>query len=109
MNENIAVIGEESFVSGFQGLGIDLFRVQGSQSAQQLLEKLVKEMYPIIYITETYAQEFMELIEQLSKVSHSSIVIIPGIGIDKKLGEKKIRSIIRRAIGTDDFNTKRGE
>ncbi len=105
MKDGIAIIGEENFIYGFRGLGIDVFAVENPQAAQQVLEELVENQYPIIYITETYAQEFMELIEQLNKVSSSSIVIIPGAGIDKNLGEQRLKDIIRKAIGTEMLDT----
>ena len=107
MKENIGVIGEENFISGFRGVGIDIFCVQDFQEARHILEKLVKEEYAIIYVTETYAQGFMEVIQQLNKVYHSSIVIIPGAGIDKKLGEQKLKNIIRKAVGSEVISSEK--
>lgn len=105
MKENIAIIGEKNFIYGFQGLSVDIFGVQNQQEARQMLEELVKQTYPIIYITETYARDILDLIEHLNKISSSSIVIIPGTGVTEKLGDQQLKNIIRKAVGTEIINS----
>ncbi|GAI04203.1 unnamed protein product, partial [marine sediment metagenome] len=63
----IAVIGEEDFVRGFEGIGFSVFPIEDSKRATEILKEISSKDFPIIYITETIAKEIEENIEEISK------------------------------------------
>jgi len=67
----------------------------------ELLNKLVKEEYAVIFITEEIGCQIIEEIEILQKTSFTSITIIPSKSEKKYLGLKILRNNIEKAIGTD--------
>ena len=55
--QNIAVIGDRQSVQSFRCVGFDTFEAEDNAQAFDMLRKAIKDEYPIIFITEDYAQE----------------------------------------------------
>ena len=105
---NVAVIGDADTTTGFRLAGITAVYEAKSQTAPQVLEKVLTEDYDIIIITESLAA-FAE--EQLSEVRGKAtpvIVEIPdkkgSIGYTKKI----LKEVIKNAVGVD-ITLRRGE
>jgi V/A-type H+-transporting ATPase subunit F len=73
----------------------------GNSEAVEILDKLVKEEYAVIFVTEDIASQIFEEIERLQETSFSSLTIIPNKLEKKYLGLKILRRNIEKAIGTD--------
>ncbi|MBA7663140.1 V-type sodium ATPase subunit G [subsurface metagenome] len=97
----IALMGDKDTIIGFKLLGVSLFPIAKKEEAAEMLNKLVKEEYAAIFVTEEIACQIFEEIEMLQKTSFASIIIIPSKLEKKHLGLKILRKNIEKAIGTD--------
>ena len=97
----IALMGNRDTIIGFKLLGISLFPTTEREEAIEILDKLVKENYAVIFVTEDMACQIFEEIEKLQKTSFASITIIPSKLEKKCSGLKILRGNIEKAIGTD--------
>jgi len=97
----IALIGNRDTMIGFKLLGVSLFPITKKDEAVEILYKLVKEEYAVIFVTEDIASQIFEEIERLQETSFASITTIPNKLEKKYLGLKILRRNIEKAIGTD--------
>ena len=97
----IALIGDRDTIIGFKLLGVSLFPTTKKDEAVEILDKLIKEEYAVIFVTEDIAGQIFEEIERLQKTSFASITIIPNKLEKKCLGLRILRRNIEKAIGTD--------
>jgi len=97
----IALIGNRDTIIGFKLLGVSLFPTIKKDEAVEILDKLVKEEYAVIFVTEDIACQIFEEIERLQKTSFASITTIPNKLEKKCLGLKILRRNIEKAVGTD--------
>ena len=97
----IALIGNRDTIIGFKLLGVSLFPTTKKDEAVEILDKLVKEEYAAIFITEDIASQIFEEIKKLQETSFSSLTIIPNKLEKKYIGLKILRRNIEKAIGTD--------
>lgn len=97
----IAFIGDRDTLIGFKLLGISLFSTNQKDEAIEILNKLTKEEYAVIFVTEDIACQIVNEIEILQKTSFTSITVIPSKLEKKYLGQKILRKNIEKAIGTD--------
>jgi len=97
----IALMGDRDTIIGFKLLGVSIFPVNKKEESVETLNKLVKEEYAVIFITEEIGCQIIEEIEILQKTSFTSITIIPSKSEKKYLGLKILRNNIEKAIGTD--------
>ena len=97
----IALMGNRDTIIGFKLLGVSLFPINKKEEAVEILNKLVKEEYAVIFVTEEIGCQIIEEIEILQKTSFTSITIIPSKSEKKYLGLKILRNNIEKAIGTD--------
>jgi len=98
---NIAMIGNRDSIIGFKLLGITIFPVSKKEETIEILNKIVKEKYAAVFITEEIAIQVFEKIEELQKNSLLSFTIIPNKFEKKNLGLKILENNIEKAIGTD--------
>lgn len=100
MTYKIGAIGPRSSVLGFMALGFGVFEAENAQGAAECVDKMAKDGYAIIFITQTLAKEIEETINKYSSSQIPSIVPIPdSSGAD--YGEKRLRDAVVRAIGAD--------
>jgi V/A-type H+-transporting ATPase subunit F len=97
----IALMGDRDTIIGFKLLGVSLFPTTRKEEAVEILNKLVKEEYAAIFVTEEIACQIFEEIEKLQKTPFISLTIIPSKLEKKYLGLKILRKNIEKAIGTD--------
>ena len=97
----IALVGNRETIIGFKLLGVSLSPTTKKDEAVEILDKLAKEEYAVIFVTEDIACQIIEEIEILQKTSFTSITIIPNKLEKKYLGLKILRRNIEKAIGTD--------
>jgi V/A-type H+/Na+-transporting ATPase subunit F len=97
----IAIIGDRDTIIGFKLLGVSLFFSSNKDEVIGILDKLVKEEYAVIFVTEDIADQISGEIERLQKTSFASITIIPNKLEKKYLGMRILRKNIEKAMGTD--------
>ena len=97
----IALMGDRDTIIGFKLLGVSLFPITKKEEAAEILNKLIKQEYAVIFVTEEIACQIFEEIKKLQKTSFVSLTIIPSKLEKKYLGLKILRKNIEKAIGTD--------
>ncbi len=111
MMNKIALMGDRDSIIGFKLLGVDLFPVKKPEEANERLNKIAKEKYAVVFITEEIASKVkvMERIEELQKISSISFTVIPGKLENKNIGLTLLKRNIEKAIGKDILFGKEGE
>lgn len=97
----ICIIGEKEFIYSFKGLGISIFPVESEKELEESLNKVIKEGFSIIYLTETYLENLKSKIERLSKDLPVAIVTISAEGEIKGFGWRRLKKTVEKAIGAD--------
>lgn len=97
----VAVIGDRSSVLGFKAVGLDVFPVTDASEAKPILNRIVKEEYAIIYITEKLCKDMPEEIEKHKDRRIPAVIPIPGIDGSHGLGMANLKRSVERAVGAD--------
>ena len=97
----VGIIGDRDSVLGFKAVGMDVFPCATLDEAKKTLSKTVKEEYAIIIITEGFAKDMQELMDQHKEKKLPAIVPIPGIDGNYGVGFGNLKRSVERAIGAD--------
>lgn len=103
MKAKIAAFGEKDIMLIFKAIGIEVFPTNKNLKLEEQLEKLVKEGYAIIFITENVALEINAVIKKYMNKTLPSIVVIPGLGKKENFAVELLRQAVVRAMGVDLF------
>ena len=98
---NIAVIGDNQSIQGFRSVGFDTLVAETGDEAFDMLRKAVKDEYPIIFITENYAEELSELIAKYKSRAVPAIIPIPPTSGATGYGMNSIKKNVEKAVGAD--------
>ncbi len=102
----IAAIGENDVMLIFKAVGVEIFPVEKTDEAIDVLNRLIKTGYGIIFITESLALSMDEQIKKYISLPLPSIVIIPGLKERNQYALKFLRNSIIKAIGVDVMKEK---
>ncbi len=101
----IAVIGEKDSVLAFSALGVDTFSPESAADTRNIVDRLAREKYGVIYITEALAEEIPETIHQYKSMPIPAIILIPDSKGSMGLGLNEISKNVEKAVGMDIFRT----
>lgn len=104
----IAVLGDKDSILGFKSLGISTFAVTGDEEVSGILNRIAREKYAIVCVTENIAQPVISRIEELNKKYLPAVVMIPNNQGVLGLGMEQIRKNAEKAIGADILFGKEG-
>ena len=97
----IAILGKKEAIAGFRALGVKTFPVVSAQEARETLLEINQNDFAIVFITESWAQEIYDLIDELNQETYPAITIIPEPTGARGFASKVIRDAMLRAVGTD--------
>ncbi len=98
----IAMIGDESTVSGFRAAGVAGVPMYSSAEALETLRTMAAAgEYAIIFITEGLAAPILADISRIPTEAVPAIIVVPDQGGAKGIGFAKIRSAVEKALGLD--------
>lgn len=100
MTSRIAAIGEQDIIEPLKMAGIDIYPVT-KENVKDVLLNIVNKGYSIILIGEDSIESIESLFLKLSLRPMPSIVPIPGRGKSKGFAYRRLREIIKKAVGTD--------
>ncbi|MDD3519940.1 MAG: V-type ATP synthase subunit F [Actinomycetota bacterium] len=103
MKAKIAAFGEKDIMLIFKAIGIEVFPASKNLRLEEQLEKLIKEGYAVIFITENVALKASALIKKYMNKTLPSIVVIPGLGKKENFAVDLLRQAVVRAMGVDLF------
>lgn len=101
MAHKIGVVGEKDVVVPFQMIGFDAYPVASSTEARQTIDRLAKEEYGVIYLTETIAQDIPDTIERYDTQTVPAIILIPSHKGSLGIGKKRVSDNVEKAVGQD--------
>ena len=97
----IGVIGDRDSVLGFKAAGLSVFPVENEAEASLTLNRMLKEEYAIIYITEYYADISNATIDKYIDESPPATIPIPSKDGTLSIGISNVRRSVERAVGAD--------
>lgn len=100
-SKNIAVIGDPSSVLCFKAVGVTVLAATTAEEVNKALEKVYKENYAAVFITEQLKSLISEDISDLISRSLISLVLIPGSKGSLGIGMAKLSEIVNKAVGVN--------
>jgi len=98
----IAAIGDRGSVLAFRTLGVETFVAAEAAQADEMLKKLAKEQYAVIFITEDLAAAIPDTLRVLKTRPYPVVVPIPAAaGATAGFARESLRKDVERALGTN--------
>ena len=94
MRKKIAVIGDKESVLGYKAVGFHTF-------IRALVDRLAKDDYGVIFITEQALSPIIDIIEKYKDDKIPAIIPIPSKDGTLGLGIRNVKSSVERAVGAD--------
>lgn len=104
----MAAVGFYDTVLPFQAVGVKPFPVSDGSDREvgNLLERLAREQYAVVFVEETFFIANKDLISNLNQEYPASMIPIPGISGSLGVGLLAIKNNVERAVGMDIFAEK---
>lgn len=96
----LAVIGDKQSILAFQGLGIDVFAPTDVFDTRKTVDRLAKDGYGIIFITEKLASLIPETIRRYDQMFLPAIIPIPNSQGTLHFGMERISEYAEKAVGS---------
>ena len=103
MADKIGVIGEKDSVGCFRALGLDVFEEESPRGIARAINRMAKENYAVIFITEQAAGLAAETIDKYKSLPFPAVIPIPSGKGSLGIGLLNIRKNVEKAIGTELF------
>ncbi|WP_312651749.1 V-type ATP synthase subunit F [Aminipila sp.] len=97
----IGVIGDRESVRGFKAVGLDAFPCVSTEEAKKTLNKIAKEDYVIIFITEGLCKDMQETMDNYREMRLPAIIPIPGVDGNYGVGFGNLKKLVEKAVGAD--------
>lgn len=101
MANKIAVIGDKDSVLAFKSVGVEVFDATTPQQAQQLIKKLSREQYAVLFLAENLAEQIPDVLDKAKTQPFPAIVPIPTTSESSGFGMRGIKNDVEKAIGVD--------
>ena len=99
MARKIGVVGDKDSVMPFKILGFDVFFASEAREARQTVDRLAKEKYGIIYLTEPLAKQIPETVKRYDSVIEPAVILIPNHTGSLNIGKQRIQDNVEKAVG----------
>lgn len=97
----IAVIGDRDSVLGFKSLGLSVFFAYDEQRTVELIRRLERENYAVIFITEPLAALAKDDINKYRAQTLPAIIPIPSNQGSLGLGMQMLNENVEKAVGVN--------
>ena len=101
MYKKIGVVGDKDSVLAFKALGIDVFPVVEPEEARKTIDKLAKDNYAVIFVTEQVAKEIEETIQRYNRETLPAVILIPSNQGTLNIGMQRISDNVEKAVGVN--------
>lgn len=97
----IGVIGDKDSILFFKAIGMDVYPVieTDTEENRKLVDRLARENYGIIFITEQIAQSISETIDRYNNQPTPGIILIPSNAGSLGIGLARVSDNVERAVG----------
>lgn len=99
MAHNIGVVGDKDSILPFKILGFSVFATSEPEEARETIDRLAKENYGIIYLTEELAKDMSDTIRRYDALLTPAIILIPNHSGSLGTGKKRIQDNVEKAVG----------
>ena len=100
----VAVIGDKDSVLMFKALGVDVYTAVDGDDARKLVNKLAKDDFGIIFITEDFALKIQSTIDKYREEMTPAIILIPSNKENLGIGMADINKSVEKAVGANILN-----
>ena len=97
----IAIVGDKDSVLAFKILGVDVYISLDAQEARKIIDRISKEGYGIIVVTEQVAKDIPETIKRYNSELIPAIILIPSNKGSLNIGLANIDKNVEKAIGSN--------
>ena len=101
MYKKIGVVGDKDSVLAFKALGIDVFPVTESEEARKTIDKLARDNYAVIFVTEQVAKDIEETIQRYNRETLPAVILIPSNQGTLNIGMQRISDNVEKAVGVN--------
>jgi len=97
----IGVVGDRDSILCYKAFGMDIFPAAEAEpeESRKLVDRLARESYGVVFITEQIADTISETIDRYNKTMLPAVILIPGIKGSLGIGLKRIRDNVEKAVG----------
>lgn len=97
----VAVVGDRDSVLAFQALGVEVFTPVGAHETRKTVDRIAKEDYGVIFITEQLASLIQETIDRYNDKVVPAIILIPSNQGTLNIGMERINKNVEKAVGAN--------
>lgn len=97
----LAVLGDKDSVLAFMALNVDVFSADTAAEANDILRRLTKGDYAVIFVTEDIAERISATLEILKQRTYPAVIPIPSSAGSNGYGMKSIKKDVEKAVGAD--------
>ena len=101
MYKRAGVIGNADSVTAFKAIGLEVFAAHDAFAARELLRKLSKDHFAVIFITEEYAKANADFLMRAKAKTYPAIIPIPTSAGGTGFGLEGVKRDIEKALGAD--------
>lgn len=97
----MGVVGEKDAVLAFKAVGMRVMIVATAEEATAALHRLATDGVPVIFITESMAEQVPEALSKYKTMPGTAVIPIPGSQGSDGFGASRVRANVEKAIGAD--------
>lgn len=95
----VGVVGDKDSILAFKAIGIDVYPVIEVEEARRTIDKMAREQYAVIFVTEQIAKDLHETIERYDRQILPAVILIPSNLGTLNIGIQKIKDNAEKAVG----------
>lgn len=97
----VAVVGDKDSILAFKALGVDVFPVLSPEESRRAIDRLARDQYGVIFITEQAASLIPETIDRYNKIMTPAVILIPSNQGTLNIGMQRISNNVEKAVGSN--------
>lgn len=97
----VAVVGDKDSVLVFKAMGVDVYDPIEVADIRQTIDRLAREDYGVIFITEQLAVQVPETIARYDEKMLPAIILIPSNQGTLNIGMDRIDRSVEKAVGSN--------
>lgn len=101
MYKKVGVVGDKDSVLAFKALGIDVYPVVEADEARKAIDKMARQDYAVVFVTEQVAQNIEDTIERYNKELLPAVILIPSNQGSLNIGLSRISDSVEKAVGVN--------
>ena len=97
----VAIVGDKGSVLSFRALGLNAYAIDKPDEIREIWPQILEEGYMVIFITEPLYLQIKDLLPVTDGEKTPIVLIIPEATGGTKLGMRRIKETVEKAIGVD--------